>query len=157
MYLEKAKFRRSTLRAGSALSAMAIAMLLVSGCSSMGGPLAMQPVGKVSLAGANEVPPAPSTATGSGTITVAADKSVSGSVTTTGVAGTMAHIHVAAKGANGPVIIPLTKTAEGVWSVPAGARLTDAQYASYVAGDLYVNVHSKAYPGGEIRSQISSN
>ena len=157
MFLEKAKFRRSLLRAGPAMSAVAVTLLLAAGCSSMAGPMAMQPVGKVMLAGANEVPPAPSTATGGGTITVAADKSISGSVTTSGMAGTMAHIHVAAKGANGPVIIPLTKTADGVWSVPAGAKLTDAQYASYVAGDLYVNVHSAAYPGGEIRSQISSN
>lgn len=157
MFLEKPKSRGSLSRAAPALSAVVVSLLLAAGCSSMNGPMAMQPIGKVSLAGANEVPPAPSTATGSGTITVASDKSVSGSVTTTGLAGTMAHIHLAAKGANGPVIIPLTKTAEGVWSVPAGAKLTDAQYASYIAGDLYVNVHSAAYPGGEIRSQISSN
>ena len=50
---------------------------------------------------------------GKGTITVAGDRSVSGSVTTTGVAGTMAHIHQAAAGQNGPVIIPLTKDGGG--------------------------------------------
>ena len=161
MFLKKMKSRRSLLRTVPALSAVVVTLLLAAGCSSMtgsmAGPMAMRPIGMVGLAGANEVPPAPSTGTGSGTITVAPDKSISGSVTTTGVAGTMAHIHLAAKGANGPVIIALAKTSEGVWSVPAGTKLTDAQYASYVAGDLYVNVHSAAYPGGEIRSQISSN
>jgi hypothetical protein len=53
---------------------------------------------KVALSGAQEVPPVSSAATGSGTITVNSDKSVSGSVTTSGIAGTMAHIHEAAAG-----------------------------------------------------------
>jgi hypothetical protein len=79
---------------------------------------------------------------------------VSGSVTTTGVAGTMAHIHQAAAGKNGPVIVPLTKSGDSTWSVPAGAKLTDAQYEAYKAGDLYVNVHSAENKGGEIRGQL---
>jgi len=41
------------------------------------------------------------------------------------------------------------------WSVPAGAKLTDAQYKSYVAGKLYVNVYSAAHKGGKIRAQLS--
>ena len=70
-----------------------------------------------------------------------------------GVEGTAAHIHQAARGQNGPVIIPLTKSGDS-YSVPAGAKLTDAQYAAYKAGNLYVNVHSGANKGGEIRAQI---
>ncbi len=85
---------------------------------------------------------------------VGADKSVSGSVTTTGVAATAAHIHIGAAGKIGPVIIPLTKTSDNVWSVSAGAKLTDAQYESYKAGGLYVNVHSAANKGGEVRGQL---
>jgi hypothetical protein len=76
------------------------------------------------------------------------------SFVTTGVDGVAAHIHVGSAGKNGPVIIPLTKTGDGVWSVPGGAKLTDAQYDSFKAGDLYVNVHSAKYKGGEIRGQL---
>ena len=109
---------------------------------------------KVTLSGNQEVPPVTTSASGSGTITIGADKSVSGSVTTKGVAGVAAHIHLGAAGKNGPVIIPLAKTSDNVWSVAAGAKLTDAQYDSYKAGDLYVNVHSAANKGGEIRGQL---
>jgi hypothetical protein len=108
---------------------------------------------KVTLAGEQEVPPVKSPGTGTGTIIVGADKSVSGSVTTTGIAGTAAHIHEAAIGMNGPVIIPLTKNGD-TYAVPAGAKLTDAQFASFQAGNLYVNVHTAANPGGEVRGQL---
>jgi hypothetical protein len=106
------------------------------------------------LSGDNEVPPVMTSASGSGTITIASDGSVSGGVKTTGVAGTMAHIHVGAAGKNGPVIIPLTKGADGEWLVPAGAKLNDDQMKNYKAGELYVNVHSDANKGGEVRAQL---
>jgi hypothetical protein len=109
---------------------------------------------QISLTGAQEVPPVSTAGSGNGSITVGADQSVSGSVTTMGVEGTMAHIHLAAPGANGPVIVPMAKTADGVWSVPAGAKLTDAQFQSFKDGNLYVNVHSAANRGGEIRGQL---
>jgi hypothetical protein len=125
-------------------------MTVFAGCAGTG----MDSGVKVTLSGDQEVPPAKTAGSGSGTITVGADMSISGSVTTTGVIALVAHIHVGSAGKNGPVIIPLTKTADSTWSVPAGAKLTDAQYASYKAGDLYVNVHSAAYKGGEVRGQI---
>jgi hypothetical protein len=108
---------------------------------------------KVTLAGDQEVPPVKSAGAGTGTIIVGADKSVSGSVTTTGIVGTAAHVHEGATGKNGPVIIPLTKNGD-TYAVPSGAKLTDAQFASYQAGNLYVNVHTAANPGGEIRAQL---
>ena len=109
---------------------------------------------KVSLTGKEEVPAVETAATGTGTITVGADKSISGSVTTKGVEGVAAHIHHAAAGKNGPPIVSLEKTGDGVWSVPKGSKLTDEQLAAYKAGELYVNVHSAAHKGGEIRAQI---
>ena len=109
---------------------------------------------QISLNGAQEVPPVATSASGTGAITIGPDQSVAGSVTTVGVDGTMAHIHLAATGQNGPVIVPMVKTAEGVWSVPAGAKLNDAQFQSFKDGSLYVNVHSAAFKGGEIRGQL---
>jgi len=93
-------------------------------------------------------------ATGTGTISVLKDKSISGSVTTSGISGTAAHVHMAPAGQNGPVIVSLTRTADNVWSVPPGMRLTDAQYDAFKQGNLYVNVHSAANPNGEIRGQM---
>ena len=110
---------------------------------------------KVSLSGDQQVPPVSTSASGNGTITVSPDKSVSGSITISGMDATAAHIHEGAAGKTGPVIIPLSKGSDDTWSVPAGAKLTDAQYKSYLAGDLYVNVHSAAHKGGEIRAQLS--
>ena len=109
---------------------------------------------KVSLTGAEETPPVTTKATGHGSITVNADKTVSGSVTTQGITGTVAHIHLGAFGQKGPPIVDLAKGADGVWTVPAGSKLTDEQYASYLAGNLYVNVHSAENKGGEIRGQL---
>lgn len=107
------------------------------------------------LSGDTEVPPVKTMASGTSTIAVGADGAVAGSVKTTGVEGTAAHIHVGAVGKNGPVIIPLTKGAAGEWSVPPGAKLTDEQMKSFKSGDLYVNVHSEANKGGEIRAQLT--
>jgi hypothetical protein len=109
---------------------------------------------KVTLSGAQEIPPVTTSAAGTGTITVGADKSVSGTVTISGMAVTVAHVHEAAAGKNGPIVFPLTKTSDTVWSVPADVKLTDAQYESYKAGNLYFNIHSAAHKSGEIRGQI---
>ena len=40
------------------------------------------------------------------------------------------------------------------WTVPAGAKFTDAQYSAFQAGIFYVNVHSAANKDGEIRGQL---
>jgi CHRD domain-containing protein len=108
----------------------------------------------VKLSGGEEVPPVSASGSGSGTIRVNSDGTVSGSVTTTGVEGTMAHIHQAAKGQNGPVIIPLTKSGD-TYTVPAGAKLNDAQLKAFQAGNLYVNVHTAKNKGGEVRGQLN--
>ncbi len=109
---------------------------------------------KVKLGGDQEVPPVQTQASGDATITVHDDKSVSGSVKTTGIAATAAHIHEAAAGKNGPVVIPLEKKGDSEFDVPAGAKLSEAQYKALKAGHLYINVHSDAHKGGEIRGQL---
>jgi hypothetical protein len=109
---------------------------------------------KVKLVGAEETPPVTSSATATGTITIAADKSVSGTIKSKGIDGTVAHIHEGAFGQAGPPIITLTKGADGTWTVPPGSKLTDEQYASFKAGNLYVNIHSDEHKPGEIRGQL---
>jgi hypothetical protein len=107
------------------------------------------------LSGAQEVPPVTTVASGRSNIVVGADRSVTGAVETRDIDGTAAHIHLAAVGSNGPVVVTLTKTQPGTWSVPPGTMFTPEQYASYKAGQMYVNVHSAAHPSGEIRVQLT--
>jgi hypothetical protein len=108
----------------------------------------------VKLTGAEETPAVTTSATGEGKITIGKDMSVKGSVKTKGVVGTAAHIHEAPPGKAGPPIITLTKSGDDTWTVPEGAKLTDAQYKSFKDGNLYVNVHSAENKPGEIRGQL---
>jgi len=107
----------------------------------------------VNLSGAEEVPPVTTSGSGSGSFRVAEDGTVTGSVTTKGVPGTMAHIHMGAKGQNGPVIVPLSKDGD-TYSVPSGRKLTAAQLEAFKKGNLYVNVHTAKNKGGEVRGQL---
>lgn len=136
-------------RYGKSAVAIAAVVLALSGCASMGS-------GEVSVAltGDQEVPPVKTAATGTATIKVGEDKSVSVTVKTTGVAAIAAHIHSGAAGTNGPVIVPFTRVDANTWTAAPGAKFTDAQYELYKAGNTYVNVHSAAHKGGEIRGQI---
>jgi hypothetical protein len=108
------------------------------------------------LLGSSEAAPNPSAATATGTVTVnTTTKSMTASVSTTGIAGTMAHIHEGPVGVSGPIIFPLLEASyagSGTWSTTV--TLTDAQLATLRAGNYYFNVHSVAYPNGEIRGQI---
>lgn len=141
-----------TVRVASATALV----LLATACSSMGGMGGgITEKSSAAVTGSQEVPPVSTTASGRSTISVASDRSVSGAVIVTGMEPTAAHIHQGAMGMNGPVILPLAKTAPMTFAVPAGAKLTDAQYAALMEGKLYVNVHSAAHPGGEIRMQMA--
>ena len=141
-----------TLRMASATAMV----LLAAACSSMGGMgSGITEKTSAALTGAQEVPPVSTSASGRSTISVASDRTVSGAVIVTGMEPTAAHIHQGAMGMNGPVIVPLAKTAPMTFSVPAGQKLTDAQYAALKDGKLYINVHSAAHPGGEVRLQMA--
>lgn len=89
---------------------------------------------------------------------------------------TMAHIHIAPAGANGPVVVwlypagPPPMLIEGrLDGVLARGTITDAQVVGALAGqglagllealregNAYVNVHTSQYPAGEIRGQVKS-
>jgi hypothetical protein len=134
-------------------AAFAIAVLGLAACGTMSSMMGGGTTSRVHLTGAEEVPPVSTSAMGDGSFTVGSDGAVKGSVSTTGVQGTAAHIHQGAKGQNGPVIVPLTKNGD-TYTAPDGAKLNEAQISAYKAGNLYVNVHSAANKGGEIRAQL---
>ncbi len=127
---------------------MPLAMLLVAANLYAESPIS------ISLTGTAEVPPVTTTATGKVNISVLPNRTVSGTIDVTGMVPTMAHIHEGAVGKNGPPIITLVKKSDKVFTVPADAKFSEAQYTSYLAGNLYVNVHSEAHPNGEIRAQL---
>ncbi|HXQ51862.1 MAG TPA: CHRD domain-containing protein [Stellaceae bacterium] len=113
----------------------------------------------VALTGAEEVPPVDAASKGSAAITY--DPSthvVTWTVTYSGVTGpaTMAHFHgPAEKGKNAAPVVWLTTKGTAAESPFKGeATLTPEQAQQFEAGMWYVNVHSTAHPGGEIRGQV---
>jgi hypothetical protein len=107
------------------------------------------------LNGAQEVPPNPSTATGTGVAFLhEPDNRILYVVRTTGLMNvTAAHIHMAPAGANGGIL-------EGLNGGPndycgASRRLTAAELAAAKNDGLYFNVHTNVFPGGEIRGQMN--
>jgi hypothetical protein len=68
---------------------------------------------------------------------------------------TNAHVHLAPRGQNGPVVFPLQFTAGGTSGTLSGTfELNDEQLAELQAINLYVNVHSELSPRGEIRGWL---
>ncbi|MGH8690450.1 MAG: CHRD domain-containing protein [Burkholderiales bacterium] len=136
---------------------LAIAVATLTACATVQGVMPDWMPGsgaiKVSLSGAEQVPPVTVPGSGGGSFRVGEDGTITGSVTTKDVQGTMAHIHRGGKGANGPVIVPLDKNGDA-YTVPAGRKLTPAQIQDLKAGNLYVNVHTNRYKGGEVRGQL---
>ena len=124
------------------------------------------------LRGANETPPNTSGAFGSALVTYdAASNFMAFEVNTNGIASPSAsHIHRGAAGVGGPVIINFATGPTGFQgSRVTGAGTVVAPMASSslipadltglssvsTAGGFYVNVHSTAFPGGEIRGQLA--
>ena len=135
----------------SSLRAVLAAAVLFAGSAGWAGAATLH----VKLAGSHEVPAVSTKARGSAVIVVKRDGAVSGTISTYFIKGTMAHIHEGAPGTEGPPIITLAAGSKGTWVVPQGSKLTPHQYQEFLAGQLYVNVHSAAHPGGEIRGQLT--
>jgi hypothetical protein len=110
------------------------------------------------LNGASEVPPNTTTGTGMAMATLDTNtKVLKYTVTYQGLTGpaTAAHFHgPAGPGANAPPSVMLMNVQTS--PITAQATLTDAQIADLRAGKWYVNVHTMAHPGGEIRGQVTA-
>jgi hypothetical protein len=113
---------------------------------------------KANLASNAEVPPVQSPGKGTAHVTVdTATKQVTYKVEFAGLSGPAAasHIHCgAAPGANAGVSVPLG-AANPTSPITGTATMTDAQLADLQGGKCYVNVHTAANKGGEIRGQLA--
>jgi hypothetical protein len=111
---------------------------------------------KATLDGKSEGPANTSTGTGTADIDYdAATKKLSWKLTYSGLSGpaTAAHFHGPAEaGKNAGVAVAIPNAASS--PVEGNATLTDAQAADLLAGKYYVNIHTQANPGGEIRGQV---
>ncbi|HSW82909.1 MAG TPA: CHRD domain-containing protein [Usitatibacter sp.] len=137
------------------LASAAAAIGLASGCGGTDSKPNTMVVKAASLNGAQETPAVTTMATGTAVFTIDTDSgAISGTVNTSNIDATVAHIHEGPVGVLSPVIIPLTKGDNGTWTVPDGTTLTPSQLDSLKNGNLYVNVHTAANPTGEIRGQI---
>jgi hypothetical protein len=126
---------------------------------------------RATLSGAEEVPVRNVPGTGTATFTVEGT-TVRYRLDVSGMTGvTAAHIHVGTRGVNGPILVGLFSASpatgavngtlrEGSFTSADVAQVGVVTYASLLAlmrnGDTYVNVHTTAFPGGEIRGQIAA-
>lgn len=137
-------------------TALATGALVVAGCGMMdsGKSMMMGSAMTVPLTAANEVPP--NASAGTGTAKVDLDgTTLKWTVTYSGTTGpvTAGHFHgPAAAGANAGVVVPFPGPISS--PITGSATLTPAQVADLKAGLWYVNLHTAANPGGELRGQV---
>ena len=117
---------------------------------------------KADLKGSSEVPPNTTAGTGSATVTLdSATNKITWNVTFSGLTGpaTAVHIHgPAPAGKNAGVMIWLSEKGKPAASPVSGSgSLTAAQASDLMNGQCYVNVHTAANPGGEIRGQLAKS
>lgn len=107
------------------------------------------------LTGAEAVPLVNTAATATGVVVVdPVARQMKATVVTADIAGTAAYIQVAPRGVSGPVVLQLTESSggSGIWT--ASTVLSAEQLDMLRSGSYYFNVHSTAFPDGEIRGQI---
>jgi hypothetical protein len=115
---------------------------------------------KTTMNGATEVPSNTTAGTGAATITLDPDTNkITWNVTFSGLTGpaTAVHIHgPAPAGKNAGVMVWLSEKGKTATSPVSGsATVTAAQASDMMNGQTYVNVHTAANPGGEIRGQLA--
>jgi hypothetical protein len=112
---------------------------------------------KAPLSASSEVPPNTSKGSGNSDLTYdTTSKKLQYTINYKDTSGpvTAGHIHgPAAPGANAGVVVPFQNA--GTSPIKGEATLTDAQAADLMAGRYYVNLHTDANKGGELRGQIT--
>jgi len=113
----------------------------------------------VPLTGAQQVPVVQTSATGSADLSYdASTRVVTWSITFSGLSSdaTMAHFHgPAATGKNAGVKVWLSAKGSAIVSPIKGqATLSPEDAKEFAAGDMYINIHTKDHPAGEIRGQV---
>lgn len=118
------------------------------------------------LSGSQEVPPNDSAATGFFTAVLDGDRdnwTFNYEITFSELMGPlqMGHIHEAPFGNNGPVVhfldnLPVGETSGTFMGDWMSTEVDDAEdtFADLLAGNYYFNLHTTAFPGGELRGQI---
>lgn len=105
------------------------------------------------LNGSSEVPPNASTATGTASASFNnSTKILTVTVTYSGLTATNAHIHRGAVGVSGDVVFPFSSFTSPINYT--SMALTSAQEADLMSNLYYINIHSEAFPAGEIRGQL---
>lgn len=107
--------------------------------------------------GTQQVPTNNSTATG--TIDAKFNKStnvLSYTVTWNNLTGAHEgmHFHKGARGANGGVVKNIQSSGSATGSITESWTVPDSLQTTLEQNGLYINIHTDAYPGGEIRGQI---
>lgn len=136
---------------------VAVTFVIFSSCSKSDDPAIVPPNPNVTflatLNGANEVPANASTATGTASLTFnTTTKILTITVTHTVATPTASHIHKEAPGVNGGVVFGFASATSPINYT--SLALTATQEADLMANLFYVNVHTAANPGGEIRGQL---
>ena len=110
-----------------------------------------------SLTGDQHDPAVITDATGTGTFSLT-DAGLAYDITFEGITITASHFHLGAAGVSGGVVRTIDfaggNTVSGIWTSLDTEPLSDALLADVVAGNIYVNLHTSANPGGEIRGQL---
>src|SRR5262249_22711562 len=110
----------------------------------------------VTLVGAEETPPNGSDALAKATAALNSDDTLSYSVKSTrfDTDFRIAHLHLGGLGVPGPVAFPLECNSQGTVCTGTSRPLTVDEKALLLAGNTYFNMHTDAFPGGEIRGQL---
>lgn len=109
------------------------------------------------LKGSDEAPPVLTTASGSGFLAVSPTSlQLSGFIRITGLNSPVRSVilHNGAAGINGTSVVILTDSGNGMWSIPPNTTIPPAVAANFSSSELYFNVRTQNFPGGELRGQL---